>query len=62
MCDTLIGYMHCLKGEFTSDKSLTGLNSHDWHKFFQFVLPVAIKDCLNENIRNVIYKIITHTL
>ena len=57
MFDTLTGYMHCQKGEFTLDKSLNGLKSHDWHKFLQFVLPVAIKDCLNENIQNVIYKI-----
>ena len=49
--------MHCLKGAFTSDKNLTGLKSHDWHKFLQFVLPVAIKDCLTENIQNIIYKI-----
>ena len=57
MFDTPIGYMHCLKGAFTSDDNLTGLKSHDWHKFLQFVLPIAIKDCLTENIGNVIYKI-----
>lgn len=36
---------------------LTSLKSHDWHKFLQFVLPVAIKGCLTPQIRDVIYKI-----
>lgn len=56
---TPTGCMHCLKGAFTKDGQLSGLKSHDWHKFLQFVLPVAIKDCLTEDIRNTIYKIST---
>ena len=54
---TPTGCMHCLKGAFTKDDDLTGLKSHDWHKLLQFVLPVAMKDCLTEDIRATIYKI-----
>ena len=54
---TPTGLMHCLKGAFTKHDDLTGLKSHDWHKFLQFVLPIAIKDCLTEDIRATIYKI-----
>ena len=49
--------MHCLKGAFTKDDDLSGLKSHDWHKLLQFMLPVAIKDCLTKDIRATIYKI-----
>ena len=54
---TPTGCMHSLRGAFTKDDKLTGLKSHDWHKLLQFVLPVAIKDCLTEDIRACIYKI-----
>ena len=54
---TPTGCMHCLKSAFTRDDDLSGLKSHDWHKFLQFILPVAIKDCLSDNIRATIYKI-----
>ena len=54
---TPTGCMHCLKGSFTKDDDLSGLKSHDWHKLLQFVLPVAIKDCLTKDIRATIYKI-----
>ena len=56
---TPTGCMHCLKSAFTKDDDLSGLKSHDWHKFLQFVLPIAIKDCLTEDIRATIYKIST---
>ena len=49
--------MRCLKTTFTQDDDLGGLKSHDWHKMLQFVLPIAIKDCLSEDIRATIYKI-----
>lgn len=32
---TPTGHMHCMKGVFTKDNKLTGLKSHDWHKFLQ---------------------------
>ena len=51
--------MHSLKGAFTKGNDLNGLKSHDWHKFLQFILPIAITGCLTENIRTVIYKIAT---
>ena len=54
---TPTGCMHCLKGEFTKDDDLSGLKSHDWQKLLHFVLLVAIKDCLTEDIRETIYKI-----
>ena len=54
---TPTGCMHCLKGAFTKDDELSGLKSHDWHKILQFVLPIAIKDCLSDDIRETIYKI-----
>ena len=54
---TPTGCMHCLKGAFTKDDELSGLKSHDWHKILQFVLPIAIKDCLSDDIRATIYKI-----
>lgn len=49
--------MHCLKGAFTRDNKLSGLKTHDWHKFLQFILPTAIDGCTNSNIQMVIYKI-----
>ena len=49
--------MQCLKTTFTRYDDLGGLKSHDWHKMLQFVLPIAIKDCLSEDIRATIYKI-----
>ena len=54
---TPTGLMHCLKGAFTKHDDLTGLKSHDWHNFLHFVLPIAIKDCLTEDIRATIYNI-----
>lgn len=54
---TPTGCMHCLKGAFTKDDDLGGLKSHDWHKLLQFVLPVALKDCLTEDIIATIYRI-----
>ena len=51
---TPTGYMHCLKGAFTANESLSGLKSHDWNTFIQFVLLVAIKDCFTNNIRETI--------
>ena len=49
--------MHFLKGTFTKGDDLSRLKSHDWHKLLQFVLPVAIKDCLSEDIKATMYKI-----
>ena len=54
---TPTGHMHCLKGAFTKDKKLSGLKTHDWHKFLQYILPVAINGCSNLEIRTIIYKI-----
>ena len=54
---TPTGCMHCLKGDFSKDDELNGLNIHAWHILLQFVLPVAIKGFLTEEIRNIIYKI-----
>ena len=54
---TPLGHMHCLKGVFTKDNKLTGLKTHDWHKFLQYILPTAIEGCSAHNIRMVIYKI-----
>ena len=51
---TPTGCIHYLKGK---DDDLSGLKSHDWHKLLEFVLPVAIKDCLTEDIRAIIYNI-----
>ena len=50
-------HMHCLKGVFTKDKKLSGLKTHDWHKFLQYILPVAINGCSNSEICTIIYKI-----
>ena len=54
---TPTGHMHCLKGAFTSDNKLTGLKTHDWHKFLQYILPVAIKGCTTEEVCRTIYKL-----
>lgn len=54
---TPTGNMHCLKGVFNSDDKLSGLKTHDWHKLLQFVLPIALKNCLTEDIRTAIFKI-----
>lgn len=54
---TPTGHMHCLKGAFTKDNKLSGLKSHDWHKFLQYILPIAIDGCTTSDIRMVIYKI-----
>ena len=54
---TPTGHMHCLKGVFSKDDKLSGLKSHDWHKLLQFVLPIALKNCLTKNIRATIFKI-----
>ena len=56
---TPTGCMRCLKTAFTWNDDLEGLKSHDWHKFLQFVLLVAVKDCLSEDVRTTIYKIST---
>ena len=32
---TPTGHMHCLRGAFTKNDNLSGLKSHDWHKFLQ---------------------------
>ena len=47
---TPTGHMHCLKGAFTKDNKLSGLKSHDWHKFLQYILPIAIDGCTTSNI------------
>ena len=49
--------MHCLKGAFTKDKKHSGLKTHDWHKFLQYILSVAINGCSNSEICIIIYKI-----
>ena len=54
---TLAGHIHFLKGAFTKDKKLSGLKTHDWHKFLQYILLVAINGCSNSEIRTIIYKI-----
>ena len=54
---TPTGCMRCLKTTFTQDDDLSGLKSHDWHKILQFVLPIAIKDCPSDDIRETIYRI-----
>ena len=54
---TPTGHMHCSKGAFTKEKELSGLKTHDWHKFLQFILPTAIDGCLTPKICMVIYNI-----
>ena len=53
---TPINHMHCLKGAFTKDKKLSGLKTHDWHKFLQYILFVAINGCSIAEIHMIIYK------
>ena len=48
---------HCLKGAFTKDDELSGLKSHNRHRFLEFILLPDIKDGLNNDIRVTIYKI-----
>ncbi|MCO5568202.1 hypothetical protein L7F22_021898 [Adiantum nelumboides] len=54
---TPTGTMRSLKGCFTSDGDLSRLKSHDWHKFLQFILPIAISGCLMDPVRKCIYKL-----
>ena len=54
---TPTGYMHCLKGAFTTDGRLSGLKLHDWHKMLQFVLPLVLGGFLHDDVRKAIYKI-----
>ncbi|MCO5547710.1 hypothetical protein L7F22_001161 [Adiantum nelumboides] len=54
---TPTGTMRSLKGCFTSDGDLSRLKSHDWHKFLQFILPIAISGCLTDLVRKCIYKL-----
>ena len=46
---TPIGHMHYLKGVFTKDKKLSGLKTHDWPKFLQYILSVTINGCSTSN-------------
>ena len=51
------GHMHCLKGAFTIENILSRLKTHDWHKFLQYILLVAIKGCTTLEIYMTIYKL-----
>ena len=54
---TPIGHTHYLTGAFTKDKKLSGLKTHDWHKFLQYILLIAINGCSTSENCMIIYKI-----
>ncbi|KAH7283177.1 hypothetical protein KP509_35G065000 [Ceratopteris richardii] len=39
------------------DKSLSGLKTHDWHKFLRHILPLVIDGCTRKGVRDVIYRL-----